>query len=956
MGNKFRMFSLCLFVLLVFLGSQVFAAETGSIIGKVVDKTEMPLPGVTITATSISLIGARNATTNEDGRFRLPILPVGVYTLAFDLTGYRPLKFEKVTVKLGVDTVAEASLELSEEIKEEIVVVADIVPLVDSKTANVATYVDSKQLDTIPSDRSFRDVTKFDPGITGVRFNSGDGTAGDGLPSIRGEGEYGNNYLIDGLSVRDPKTYGTGTPLNFSAIDEIQIISDGFNPEYGQALGGTINVVTKSGGNNFSGEVAWQYKSDAMSQDEADALWSTEKEYTDSHPYLNIGGPIIKDRLWFFTAYEKTMYDETVAAKSVTDPETNQIVDEIASGGNEDDRNNFFLKLSLQINPNNIVSLSGTMYNSEIAGQGTDELRKPDARHTQLTDQLRLRVNYKSILTDTTVLEFKAGMIQRDLDDQGDLGNRGPAEYTNQDTGVYWHNYDNLDNNERDRQDVLLQATHYLEAGGSHELKAGVGYYWANSARTIEFNGLDEDLYPGDTFDGGTRYQFVNNEIDPTYAAVPTLYYEHRSIDIANETSGMSFFIQDTYSPMENLNIMLGVRFDTQDVQNNDKQTLLYFSADESISPRLTATWDITSDSKNIAKIGYGRFFDITSTGLASWGNTASPYAYRMYAWAGPTGDEWNNMSEEERDAALHNGDNWGDGRGNTGADHPRREQSGESNPLYYDPDLRPPYKDEFLVEYDRKLTERYVAKIRYINSHTRDLIEDVAYWKEPGSLEQLWVIENWDEKKRDYYSLEVEFNGHPTDNISFYLSYCNSEAKGTNPGQFELAGFQSQWGSGNDVGVFGDHLPHMWWGEGLGGPKDGNEGWYGYLPYSVDHQIKFRGFWRAPYGITIGTSLEWNSGYHWSRRGYSDGYGDYFTFPDGRGNREMPSIYYWDASLEKAFTFGDRYGLGIKLDIFNLTNSDTAVAYVNQDTDNFGKTLEVQEPMSVRITASFTF
>lgn len=951
MGNKRYLFSLFVCIIVAcFFAMPVYAAETGNIEGKVLDKTGQSLPGVTITATSTSLIGSRNATSDQNGRFRLPILPVGTYTVSFELAGYRSLKMEKITVKLGVGTSVDATLELAESIKEEIVVVADIVPLVDTKTANVATYIDTKQLESLPSGRSFQDITKFDPGITGVRFNTVDGTNSNALPSVRGEGEYGNNYLIDGLSVRDPATRGTGTPLNFSAIEEIQVITDGFNPEYGMALGGIVNVVTKSGGNNFSGEVAWQYDSDVLAQDEGDGLWSTQREYTDNRPYLNIGGPIIKDKLWFFTSYERRDMTETVDDKILVDEDTGDVIDTLPGGDADTTFNNFFLKFSYQLNPNNLFSLSGTIYDSELGNQGVDELRKPEARYANVSDQLRIRFNYKSILTDSTVLEFKAGMIDRDLSSEGVLGDAGPAEYKNVDTGIIYGNNDNTDTNIRERQDVLLSMTQYTELAGSHEFKAGIGYYWTNSGRSLNYNGEAEDIYVGDGFDGGTRFIFEGNDAG---GSQPRDYYEHRDSTVENESNGFNFFLQDTYSPMENLTLMLGFRMDAQDVMNNDKQTLFYFSALDTFSPRITATWDITSDSKNIAKIGVGRFFDISGTGLASWGNTQDPHAYRLYKWNGPTGEDWNNLTEEEQYDALHDGNNWGDKNGNIGVDNYEKEQSGESNPLFYDPDLKPYYKDEFLLEYNRKLMERYAVKVRYVESHTRDLIEDVAYLLDDGT--EFWQITNWEEKKRDYKSYEFEFNGQPTDKTLFYLSYVNSEAKGTNPGQFERGGFQSSWGSGNYVGTFGDHVPGDDGYAGLGGPADGDEGWYGYLPYSVDHQIKLRGFYKAPYGFTIGSSFEWNSGYHWSKRTDVPYYG-YEGFGEGRGSRTLPEVYYWDISVEKSFTFSERYTVGLKLDIFNVTNNDQPISYVQQDTDLFGEVLKRQDPTSMRLTARFIF
>ncbi|MBN2383715.1 TonB-dependent receptor [bacterium] len=931
----------------------VQAAETGNIGGKVVDSSGTGIPGVSITVTSTSLIGTRSAATDENGKYRVPILPVGVYTVNFDMAGYRPLKMEKITVVLGVETDVPATLELATELKEEIVVVADIVPLIDTKTANVATFIDNSQLESLPSGRSFRDIMKFDPGITGVRSNTVDGTSGDGLPSVRGEGQYGNNYLIDGLSVRDPDVRTTGVPLNFDAIDEVQIITDGFNPEYGMALGGIVNVVTKSGGNTYSGEAAWIYESDALTEDEGDGEWDTQREYTDQNPYFNLGGPIIPDQLWFFTSYTKRIMTEKMDNKTVTDDDGNQIA--FLEGGESDTgENNLFLKFSYQVNPNNLFALSGTYYDSDLGNQGIDELREPSARYSRASDQYRARFDYKSIVTESTVLEFKFGWLDRSRGQESESGDTGAAQYQNISTGIFSNNIDNSDQNVSERMDLLLQGTQYFEAAGSHELKVGFGVYQTKSSREIDWYGEDEDVFLGDGFDGGTWYQFQENEAGATYLSQPRYYFEGIDMSVENETEGLNFYVQDTYSPLENVNIMLGFRMDTQDVKNNEGRTLFYIPMTDFFSPRMTVTWDITSDGVNIAKMGIGRFYDEVSTSLAEWGNTQSAFSYRKFGWWGPTGEEWANMTEEERYAALHNPNNWGDQDGNTGDPNEYwSEQSGEATPIDYDPDLKPYYKDEWLLEYNRKLTDRYAAKVRYVESHTRDLIEDVAYVDEEG--QSYFVVENWDEKRRDYKSYEFEFNGRPTDTTMFYFSYVNSEAKGTNPGQFERGGFMSDWGSGNEVGVFGDHFEGNDDYTGLGGPAYGDEGWYGYLPYSVDHMVKVRGFWQTPVGVTLGTSLEWNSGYHWSKRGLIPAY-EYSSFPEGRGSREMPDIYYWDASAEYTFKIKDNYALALKLDIFNITNEDTPISYNEQDSEIFGEVLKTQDPRSIRMTLRFAF
>ncbi len=836
---------------------------------------------------------------------------------------------------------------------EQIIVVTEAAPLIETDTADLSTRITSEELDTMPSAaRDFRDVTKFIPGVTGVRINTVDGSTGDGLPSIRGEGQYGNNYLVDGLSVRDPATKSTGSPLNFDAIQEIQIITDGFSPEYGRALGGVVNVITKSGSNEFHGELALQYESDALSGDEKDSLWAQNRDFTKFFPYFNIGGPILKDKLWFFLSYnyEDASYDYGIEDLEITD-------------------SNLFTKLTFAITPKYSLSVSSTIRDFEESNRGLDQGREPGALGKLTWDDVRLRVNFKGILSDSSVLEAKYGFIYRESEDQPMSGDAGAPMYTNLDTGSMYNNYDNFDKAIRERNDFSLEYTHFLDQMmGTHEIKAGFLYEKTASERDLTFTGSDTDLFP-DSMEGGSEYQYKEG--------VPYVYYDYSGAAVENETDGYGFYLQDKWAPIENLNVMLGFRIDAQDVKNDRGETLFDFGLDETFAPRMTLAYDITKDGRNIVKFGVGRFYDVVSTSLAEWGNTASPYSFDRYSYGGPgnpyTGGNFS--PGDERDP-----NNWGtwehfdddddgvDDRHEFHPGDPTYTQDPAGHPLIYDENLKPYHKDEILIEYDRGIGNNYAAKIRYIQGWTRDLIEDVAY-----NIDD-WYIVNFDKKKRDYKAVEVEFNGRPMQGLRFNFAYVWSESKGTTPGQFERGGFSSSWGSGNNVGVFGDRPPWdpdgedydedaEFWAELLGGlgGLDGDDGWYGRLPYSAEHQVLLNLNYTAPFGLVIGSAMQWNSGYAWQKRGWQDAYGGYLTFPEGRGVRDMPSLFWWDLSAAYKYYITDDMAISARLDIFNVIDGDKPVS-LKQDwnaegsNENFGEVLKRQDPRSMRLSVSFTF
>ncbi|NOR53484.1 MAG: TonB-dependent receptor plug domain-containing protein, partial [Candidatus Aminicenantes bacterium] len=225
---------------------RVWAIETGEIQGKVKDEGGESLPGVEITAKSPSLQGLRTILSSKNGAFHFPLLPVGRYTLTFKLKGFNQLVQENVIVRLGGVTSVNVTMKFA-AIRKDIVVTAES-PLIDKTSTDTSFHITSKDLERIPvRNRTVVDAVKITPGVTGVRANTRRGTADQGQPSFRGEGEEGNNWIVDGLSISGVRLRNSGMHLNLDSIDEIQVISDPFSPEFGSASGGIINMVTKSG-------------------------------------------------------------------------------------------------------------------------------------------------------------------------------------------------------------------------------------------------------------------------------------------------------------------------------------------------------------------------------------------------------------------------------------------------------------------------------------------------------------------------------------------------------------------------------------------------------------------------------------------------------------------------------------------------------------------------------------
>jgi hypothetical protein len=291
-------------------------------------------------------------------------------------------------------------------------------------------------------------------------------------------------------------------------------------------------------------------------------------------------------------------------------------------------------------------------------------------------------------------------------------------------------------------------------------------------------------------------------------------------------------------------------------------------------------------------------------------------------------------------------------------------EQSAATTPYDIDSNLKPNKTTKFLLGFEQQLGPNWALKLRGVYSYARDITELIGVF-DPESI-YYFFLTNFEFKKRDYRAIEFEVNGKISDKFILNASYTWSQAKGTNPGQFEYGFWAGTLGNLYEAGVFGDHVVapegNSWkpildsiFG-GLGGRGIGDEGWYGFLPYSVDHQAKILGSYFAPYGFVITAGFEYLSGYHWEKKGYLASYGDYYLFPEGRGGRTTPAHTYVDVSVEKNFALPQGFVLELRFNVFNLFNTQRSISFVKADTELFGDVWARQQPRWLQLQAAIKF
>ncbi|HQL31447.1 MAG TPA: TonB-dependent receptor, partial [Thermoanaerobaculales bacterium] len=292
-----RMTILIGLVLAVAATAAAQGSVTGSVRGTVTDPDGAGLPGVAVTASSAVLItGQQTTVTDEGGNYRFPSLPPGSYVIEASLAGMKTARQEGVRVSLGQALAVDLAMTMAEVAGE--IVVTGGAPLVSVVANSVSTSFGDDFLTTQPLPRNYYNIIRSAPGVNMDYFQS----SGSAMLAYGGTEERQNAFTLDGVNVADA---GAGQHWILPAIQwfqEIQVGGLGAPAEYGGFTGGIINGVTKSGGNEFHGEAEVYYQPASWTADNDPETDNDEFKFYDAA--LSIGGPLAKDKLWYFTSLE----------------------------------------------------------------------------------------------------------------------------------------------------------------------------------------------------------------------------------------------------------------------------------------------------------------------------------------------------------------------------------------------------------------------------------------------------------------------------------------------------------------------------------------------------------------------------------------------------------------------------------------------------------------------------
>jgi outer membrane receptor protein involved in Fe transport len=326
----------------------VFAqtTTTGTIEGAITDPNGAVVPGATITVTSPNLMRAQTATSDSQGRYRIANIPPGKYTLTIEaVSGFA--KFEQSGVNVSISTTTTADVKLLPQGASATVEVVAGASAVDLTNNTSGTNVSSEQFSNFPTQRTVQSLYTIAPTV--ARSGLRDASGRDRDPSVGGSSGPENNYILDGVTVTDPAFGGSGANLPFEFVQEIEIKTGAYGADVGKSTGGVFNVITKSGGNEFHGDAFFFGNPQSFTRETKNfpLTGSAPNGFSELDGGFDLGGPIKKDKLWFFGAFNPQRRKNFFLTQTFRQNVSNEITTPFYAG-----------KITYGINNNHILTFS----------------------------------------------------------------------------------------------------------------------------------------------------------------------------------------------------------------------------------------------------------------------------------------------------------------------------------------------------------------------------------------------------------------------------------------------------------------------------------------------------------------------------------------------------------------------------------------------------------------------
>ena len=871
---------------LLLSASAASAQTTGRIIGSLKDAQGAVLPGATVTVSSPALQGAQTQVTDQDGAFRFLSIPPGRYNVKVELGGFKTL--EQPDVQVGIDRTVDLVLTLQVAGLAETVNVTSSSPTVDTTSTSIGLNANADLFERLPVRRDFYAIARLAPGTTEDAVG----------PAVLGSTGAENQYIIEGLNTTGIERAEKTKRLNFDFVEAIEVKTGGLNAEYGRMTGGIINVITKSGGNTFRGSLFGFTEGGALRSDDSTA--SDRPETTTSVANLDsqwdagaeVGGFLVKDRLWFFAAYnrqqERTL---TRVIRDLRAPGAPAIGADIPS---DVERDLFSAKLTYRLGTNqrligSVFADPSTRDGNIFAVAGPESTWK-GAFETGSADPV---LTYEGTFGPSFTLRGIAGRHKERIEYSG-AGKLIPLSRDDTvspiiRTGGFGGAFQD---SEFKRDQFRLDATKFF---GPHELKAGVDWELQDSHIDRYAAGGGMINYKLRTSGGVIyyRHRFFANDLAPGFDInVPTTWQPLIPLTTEPKTRNNSFYVQDSWRAAANVTINAGVRWERQQLGDRFDEYVLDLT--DNWAPRIGVVWDFAGNGRSKLFGNWGRFFESIpmDINIRAFGGESTCFCYNF---------DPNPMNFLPDSAA------------------PARSTllGGHATPV--DPNLKGQYSDEWIVGTEYEVARNISVGAKYVRRNLGRVIEDFLVPSEhqyfianPGvglgaemSFYDYTAV-GAPKVRRISDSFELSGRKRFSDGWQFMASYVWQKLEGNYDGVFQNSTGQLD-PNINSAFDYADFLVNA----------------EGRLTNDRTNQVKLDAsyeFQRGPQGLNLGLSTYWLSGMPLNAYGYSFAYAnwEYYLAPRGSLGRG-PSE--WEASLQAQYPirFGDNKRLNLVLDVFNL-------------------------------------
>lgn len=894
---KRSVIALSAIALLVFAGAAFGQAQRGSITVTVTDQDGARLPGATVTAQSDQTLTRRTTVTDGNGVAELVALdPATNYVVTTSLDGFNSVRNEGVVVRAGQDAPLNVQLGLA-TVEEELIVTAEA-PVVDVTSAVTGQDITLQLTESLPTARSYQDYLQIVPGVLPTVGDSGNPASRSGLNYRDIGGEVGvsrdNFYYIEGINVTDNVQGTFGANLNTEIIQEQSVLTGGLPAEFVGAPGLVSNVITKSGGNQFSGSINYYFQDDGLVADNKN---EEDQTFSTFDTALTIGGPIVRDKAWFFGSFRRVEREDDVVSP---DPpfQLLRTVEREADQG--------FAKVTWGPTQSDLFSLIFLSDPTDFSGQRDNSLSNArDFAREQGGE--RFTLNYSRVFSRAS-LDVGITDHQGDLDDisvipepRNDINFRKDDPRTQAEEQLGGAGI--MDQEERGNEAARGSLEYLFDTGwGDHTVKGGIELVENQNFRNFDFFGdpparynslalryLNQNITAGDVandfaqvdfnpFNASDLNGFVNavNSSPDKQAFMDLLDADGDGVLTENEVANGLVFDDTTGNPHGRINYDRFVQVSSGAQETESEGTILYlqdtwqwkkwsvnagvraeewehfsttgeeiFTFDWEFAPRISLNYDVNGNGRQRISAYYGRYYDPIRNNMTNFAGTVSGRERHEQVWV------------QGGNGALADGE-W----------VTYRVRGGPSvQDAIFAPTTETPYTDEFQIGYKRDLGRSMSIEANLIKRETRDVLEDydmslytflpdgtTAY---PGPVDHEdslflgldyfgfdtfpdsnFVIATLAGAKRDWEGVELIFRKRFSNRWQMLASYNYADAEG-NSNSDSNADFQG------DVIWLDPRAPNQ----------------FDTQPGLIEHLFKVHASYHFDNGIQLGANYRWNSG-----------------------------------------------------------------------------------------------